>query len=516
MKKYLVNSKLIWGGLASLSLMNISCQKHIKEEVKPNFLFVITDDQTYNSIHALGNSEIQTPNMDKLTQQGVVFTHCFNQGSWSGAVCLASRTMLLTGQTLYNAPRNEAYLPWIELKIKGKKDTVQTWGQTFTEAGYETFLTGKWHNTDLAALKSFNHAKAIGRGMYETFDENHSNKDAYNRSDNSKWKPWDKSKSGHWAPFVHDIIYDENGKAKIGARYTVNQHTSELYTDNAVDFLETTAKTTTKPFFMYVAFNAPHDPRQSPKKYVDMYERDKILVPRNFLPEHPFDQGDHYVRDEKLAPFPRTKAAVQLHRQEYYAIISHADNQIGRIMKALKNSGKADNTYVILTADHGLAIGSHGLMGKQSQYDHSVRMPFIIIGPGMEKGKRIDEMIYMQSVFATTCDLAGIKTPQTVQFPSISDLALGKTSNGEEYIYGGYKNLQRMIRSKTHKLILYPQVKKAQLFDLINDPDEMDNLISNKNSEQLIQSLFSKLVQKQQELGDTLVLNINDYKGICR
>jgi len=153
-------------------------------------------------------------------------------------------------------------------------------------------------------------------------------------------------------------------------------------------------------------------------------------------------------------------------------------------------------------------------MGKQNQYDHSVRMPFIIIGPGMEKGKRNDEMIYMQSVFATTCDLAGIKTPQTVQFTSIADLALGKTSNGEEYIYGGYKNLQRMIRSKTHKLILYPQVKQAQLFDLINDPDETTNLIPNKNSGKLIQSLFNKLVQKQQELGDTLVLNINDYKFI--
>src|SRR6185312_959068 len=104
--------------------------------------------------------------------------------------------------------------------------------------------------------------------------------------------------------------------------------------------------------------------------------RESIEIPPNFLPEHPFDLGDYYIRDEVLAPFPRTRAAVQLHRSEYYAIISHLDTQIGRILDALEKTGKSQNTYVILTADHGLAVGEHGLLGKQNMYDCSIRVPW--------------------------------------------------------------------------------------------------------------------------------------------
>lgn len=506
------NFKLLSGSIILLLLISLSCKTAVKEVAKPNFLFIITDDQSFQAIHAMGNEMINTPNMDKLCEEGVVFTHCFNQGSWSGAVCVASRTMLNTGRTLYNAPKNRDYLPWSNGIKDGEKEEVKTWGQSFKEAGYETFLTGKWHNSSLAALRSFDQAKAIGKGMYETYDKNHSTKDAYSRPSNGKWTPWDKAYTGHWTPSVSDFVYDENGKASVGKAYKENKHTSELFADHAIEFLETTAKEGAKPFFMYVSFNAPHDPRQSPKEYIEMYDKEKIPIPKNFLPEHLFDQGDHKIRDEKLAPFPRTKEAVQLHLQEYYAITSHVDHEVGRIMDALKKSGKADNTYVIFTSDHGLAVGQHGLMGKQNQYDHSIRMPFIMVGAGLEKGKKLDDMIYMQSVFATTCELAGISTPETVQFKSILELAKGNSEEkGEELIYGGYKNMQRMIRTKTHKLILYPQVKEAQLFDLVNDPDEIVNLIANKNQKEIREDMFNKLVYKQKELNDKLVLVKSDY-----
>jgi choline-sulfatase len=136
-----------------------------------------------------------------------------------------------------------------------------------------------------------------------------------------------------------------------------------------------------------------------------MYPPEKIKIPPNFLPEHPFDQGDHKLRDELLAPFPRTKEAVQTHLSEYYAIITHADHHIGRILDALEQSGEADNTIIIFSADHGLAVGQHGLIGKQSQYDHSVRMPFVMCGPGLQENVRSDAMIYLQSCFATTCEM---------------------------------------------------------------------------------------------------------------
>lgn len=476
---------------------------------RPNILFLITDDQTYESIHALNNPHIRTPNMDRLVSMGTTFTHCFNQGSWSGAVCVASRTMLITGQTVFRAPQNRSYLDkWAQGDTPAaNRQEAPLWSEVFTQAGYTTFLTGKWHNTDYAALKGFTYAKSIGLGMYETFDPSGSKEPGYHRGalTDSEWRPWDPKFTGHWTPKVKDIVYEAEEK-KIGAPYTVQQHTSELYADNAIAFLRGHTATSQAPFFMYVAFNAPHDPRQSPREFVAMYPQEQMPIPPNYLPEHPFDQGDQKIRDEILAPFPRTREAVQLHRQEYYAIISHFDRELGRILDALEASGRADNTYVILTSDHGLAAGMHGLLGKQNQYDHSVRMPLIIAGPDVEKGRQVDHLVYMQSIYATTCELAGLPTPGTVEFPSIAPLVNGQKRGGEKYIFGSYKDLQRMIRSERYKLIVYPQIGEAQLFDLQADPYEMNDLAEDPAYRRIKKKMWKQLRKKQTELGDALEL----------
>ncbi len=483
------------------------------ENTKPNFLFILTDDQTYESIRALNNDEIETPNIDKLSSEGVTFTHCFNQGSWSAAVCVASRTMLMTGQTVFNAQKNNSYqLGWSQYKGSDTPTEVPLWQETFSKNGYETYFTGKWHNSDYALLKNFDKAEAVGIGMYETIDKNGSSKPGYNRSSkDAEWKPWDVSFTGHWSPKVHDLIYNEKREKKIGESYIAQEHTTELYADRAINYLVKDAKNLDKPFFMYVAFNAPHDPRQSPKEFVDKYPVSSIKIPENYLEKHPFDQGDYTVRDERLAPFPRTKEAVQLHRSEYYAIISHFDRELGRILKALEASGKSDNTYIILSSDHGLAVGQHGLMGKQNQYDHSVRMPLIIKGPNLDKGRIIKNKVYLQSMFATTCDIANIQTPETVDFKSINGLLNGNSDGGENYIFGTYKDFQRMIRSDQYKLILYPHIKKVQLFDIENDPLEMNNLASNEDYQNKKIDLMKKLVLKQQELGDFMTINPEHY-----
>jgi choline-sulfatase len=482
---------------------------------KPNFLFLLTDDQTFETIHALNNNEIETPNMDKLANQGVTFTHCFNQGSWSSAVCVASRIMLITGQTVFRVAQNKTYLDnWAQ--PTNENDTiareVPLWQEVFSKNGYETSFIGKWHNSNYALLKNFDRAEAIGSGMYETFDKNGSSKPGYGRSStDSEWKPWDVSFTGHWTPKVKDMIYSEKGEKMMGKPYVAQEHTSELYADKAINYLQTDAKNLKKPFFMYVAFNAPHDPRQSPKEFVDKYPPSTIKIPVNYVDEHPFDQGDHNIRDEKLAPFPRTKEAIQLHRSEYYAMISHLDRELGRILTALETTGKADNTYVILTSDHGLAIGQHGLMGKQNQYDHSVRMPFIIKGPGLAQGKKINNQVYMQSIYATTCDLAAIKIPEAVEFKSFENLLKDNAEGGEKYIFGAYKDLQRMIRSDAYKLIVYPHNKMVQLFDMVKDPYETNNLASSKEHQNIKKTMINALILKQQELGDFLTINADSY-----
>ena len=415
--------------------------------------------------------------------------------------------MLITGQTVFRAAENSTYLDSRTKVENNKNKEAVLWGEALKSAGYLTYMTGKWHNTDYALLKGFDNADAVGAGMYKTFNKKGSSKMAYGRPKKSKWEPFDRKYKGHWSPKVKDLIYNEKGGKSIGAHYTVEEHTSELYSDKAINFLQTTAKNSNKPFFAYVSFNAPHDPRQSPKEFVDMYPVDKLIVPRNYLPKHPFDQGDSKIRDERLAPFPRTKAAVQLHLQEYYAIITHMDKEIGRILTALENSGKAANTYVIFTSDHGLAVGQHGLMGKQNQYDHSTHVPFIIKGPNMDKGKNIDAMIYMQSIYATTCDLAGVDVPVSVEYPSIIPIVNGKKADGERYIFGAYRNLQRMIRSKDYKLIVYPKVEEEQLFDLKKDPKEIVNLAKDPKYDQIKFDLYQELIDKQEELGDYLKLD---------
>ena len=242
-----------------------------------------------------------------------------------------------------------------------------------------------------------------------------------------------------------------------------------------------------------------------------MYSRDKMKIPNSFVPNHPFDQGDAKIRDERLAPYPRTEESVRLHRQEYYAIITHMDKVLGDILDALEEQDLLDNTYIIFTSDHGLAAGNHGLMGKQNQYDHTVRVPMIIAGPGVDANVHTSAQVYLQSIYPTTCELAGIPIPETVDFASFVPQMEHLDKRGEEYIFGGYRHLQRMLRSDKYKLIVYPQAKQAQLFDMESDPDEMINLYHVPEYKSLAKEMFIQLQKKQKELGDNLVLDISDY-----
>jgi choline-sulfatase len=447
---------------------------------RPNFLFIICDDLMFRTIHGLNNPEVQTPNIDRLMSSGCAFTHCFHQGSWSGAVCVPSRTMLNSGLTAFHA---EAGL-----------DEVPTWGQTLGDAGYDTYMCGKWHLDPTVLQRSFKELGPVAPGMLTSTPINGAAYDRPRPGDN--WQPWDESLKGHW---IHTGLWVNEKPDQI-------KHSASVYTDCFIDHLLNKAAKRNTPFFMYLGFNSPHDPRQAPKEFVDLYPQDKIEVPPNFLPEHPFDQGDYKIRDEVLAPFPRTPADVQLHRREYYALITYTDHQVGRILDALQQSGKASNTYVIFTADHGLAVGEHGLMGKQNMYDCSVRMPLIISGPGVAAGKRIDELVYQHCMYATTCDLAGVPIPSTVQFPSLASLLHGQGQSPYDSVFSYYIGFQRMVRNKTHKLIVYPQIKRVQVFDIENDPWEMHDLSDDPASAGIKNDLMQRLVQYQHELGDKLDL----------
>lgn len=492
--------RITMGVAAGTMAAPLSFAQEERGSSRPNFLFMIADDLAWRTIHSLNNAEIQTPNLDRLAASGAAFTHCFHQGAWTGAVCVPSRTMLNSGLSAFHA----------EVGL----DRVHTWGQTMGAAHYDTYICGKWHLDPSVLQRSFKEMGPVGPGFLAAGkdfytdcpsdnDRDHPNPSfaddpAYYRPrPGNDWNPADRSLNGHW---LRANIVDINRPDTV-------EHSSTLYADSVIEFLSKKPATRNTPFFAYVGFNAPHDPRQSPQEYLDLYPLEKIEVPPNFLPEHPFYIGtDTFGRDESLAPFPRTPDAVRLHRREYYAIVTHLDHEIGRILDALERSGQASNTYIILTADHGLSLGEHGLLGKQNLYDASIRMPLLISGPGIKPGKRIDELVYQHSMYATTCELAGIPIPSTVEFPSLASLLHGESYVPHDAIFTYHRHTQRAIRTRTHKLIVYPQVQKIQLFDIENDPWEMHDLSEDPTVAQLRSDLFQQLRRMQLELGDPLDL----------
>jgi len=458
----------------SVIISVVSCTK-AKQKEKPNIIFLFADDQCYNTIKATGNSEIITPNLDKLVNNGAYFSYNFNMGAWNGAVCIASRTMINTGRSVWRAHQ-------IEKQLKTPEYTEGFWGNLMNAAGYETYMAGKWH-VKSDATKNFSNTGTIRGGMPKQTNERYSRTFIEGVD---KWKPWIKEFGGFWQG---------------------DKHWTEVLADEAIGFIDD-AKTKDKPFFMYLAFNAPHDPRQSPKEFVDMYPLENITVPETFIPEYPNQDKigcGMALRDERLAPFPRTEHSVKVNRQEYYAIITHLDQQIGRIIAALKASGEMENTYIFYTADHGLACGNHGLLGKQSLYDHSVRAPLIVIGPDIPKGTQVDAEVYLQDIMPSVLELAEADKPNYVEFSSLLDLARGERKESSyDAIYGCYKDLQRSIRKNNFKLIVYPEVPQLLLYDLNNDPKEMNNLAQDSSQIEIIKALFADLLVLQQEMDDQL------------
>jgi len=427
----------------------------------PNILFLFTDDQRFDTIHALGNKEIVTPNMDSLVHNGVSFTHASIMGSMSGAVCMPSRAMLMSGRTLFRAPDDLA-------------DTI-TFPEILHEAGYTTFGTGKWHNGPASFAKGFTTGSKIFFG----------------------------GMSNHLKVPVHD--FDPTGKYLQEKKYIGKKFSSELFSNAAIKALREYKDD--KPFLMYVSYTAPHDPRMAPKEYEDMYKPKELNLPENFMPEHPFDNGELVIRDEKLAPWPRTPEIVRQHIAAYYAMITHLDVYIGKLLETLKETGHADNTIIIFAGDNGLAVGQHGLLGKQNLYEHSIRVPLVITGPNIPKGKKSDALCYLLDIFPTLCELTGLPIPKTVEGKSLVPAITGEKQHLRDTLFFAYKNVQRAVCDERYKLIEYfvEGTRRTQLFDLANDRWEVNNLSEAPEHAEQLARLREEMTRWQKEVADRLV-----------
>ena len=452
----------------------------LAQKRRPNILFLFTDDQRFSTLHAINNPAVRTPVMDGLVRGGTAFTHACIMGGTIGAVCAPSRGMMLTGQSLFHVSDS------IVTPYHGKDSAARPYDlfpEVFRKAGYQTFGTGKWHNTEPLYARCFNHGGNVMFG----------------------------GMSDHLKVPVAD--FDPSGRYPKNQRHIGGKFSSELFSDTAIDFLR--GYQSDDPFLMYVAYTAPHDPRMAPNRYTDLYPWEKIELPKNFLPEHPFDNGELKIRDELLAPFPRTPEIVKRNIAAYYAMITEVDEQMGRVLEALRQTGRAENTIVVFAADNGLACGQHGLMGKQNLYDHSVRVPLVIGGPGLPKGRKVDSLCYLMDLFPTFCDLAGLKTPASVEGRSLSPLLHGGSKPVRDSVFLAYKNFQRGVRTDRWKLILY-NVKgrqTAQLFDLQSDPLEMKNLAAEPAYAAHVRELRGLLKKWMKETADRLDLDKPDWNA---
>jgi arylsulfatase A-like enzyme len=432
----------------------------LEELPKPNILFIFTDDQSYSSVNKLGNKDVSTPNMDILVKNGISFSNAYIMGGSSPAICSPSRAMLFSGLTLWNLENQGMY----GFEISEKYRTLP---QVFRENGYTTFATGKNEPGRKGHFaRSFSQGdKILFRGMTGSQYE-------------LPLSPF--SPEGDYSPAKEEIH--------------TGVHSAELYANAAIRFLEN-QRESEEPFFAYVAFQTPHDPRQAPEEFLDMYEPEEMELPASFLPEHPFDNGMLRIRDENLAGFPRQAQEIKRHIAEYYAMVSHDDWQIGRILDALEKSGKYENTLIVLASDNGLAVGKHGLIGKQNVYEHSIRVPFVISGPGIPKGETRDQLCYIYDVYPTLCDLAGIRVPEEVQFKSLIPSIKDKGKMHRASLYYAFMSWQRSLRQNNYKLIEYAVEGKrfTQLFDLSKDREELNNLAGNPEYAKELERLRSML-----------------------
>jgi len=448
---------------------------------KPNILFIIADDHRHNAIQSLGDPTVQTPILDRLIAGGTALCQNHIMGSLSGAVCIPTRACLHTGANLFQAANSTAISDHRGIMTLNPDLTLM--GETFCAAGYETFATGKWHNDHASFNRSFAHGSTLFFG----------------------------GMSDHDSVPLHD--YNANGLYRQDDCYIGDGFSSEIFSDSAIQFLN--QHDTDDPFFLYIAFTSPHDPRTPPPEYAALYDPTEIPLPPNYLPEHPFDNGELDNRDENLAPFPRPTEVVQQHIADYYGMISHMDAQIGRVLQALDNNGYLENTIVVYTADHGLAVGQHGLFGKQNLYDHSIRVPLILSGPGIPKGEQFHGLTHTNDIYPTLCELAQIPIPTTVGSQSIVPLLEGEQITSRPYVCSAYKYIQRSISDGEWKLIRYYHSEESQsgeeriqLFHLAHDPWETNNLSTDPSLQVRIDELSEQLKTWMISVDDPL---LQDY-----
>ncbi|BDS05890.1 sulfatase [Oceaniferula spumae] len=446
MKKKSCNTSLALGAVSLLTAALCAAAPATK---RPNILYIVTDDQAPYDLKVYDkNSPLETPVIDRLAAEGMVIDGAHQMGAWCAGVCTPSRHMIMSGRTVWHVPDKpkQGRNPLEKDPKHVPADLANhTMAAVFNAAGYDTMRTCKKGNSYAAANKKFT--------------------------------------------VVHDAT-KRGGTDETGSAWHAKQVLNYLNQREATKDED--------PFLIYFGFSHPHDVRDGKPallaKYGAVNHKDKNSLPpanpkqpklpKGYLPKHPFDNTDINVRDEIAASGVwrnRDERTIRNELGREYACSENIDIQIGAVLEKLKQMGELENTYIVYTSDHGMAIGRHGLQGKQNLYEHTFRVPYIVKGPGIKPGTRATGNIYHLDALATLCDLAGIEAPKTSEGISFVPVLEGKKDTVRDVLYGAYsggdKPGMRCVKKGDWKLIRYESnasgVNETQLFNLAENPDEL-------------------------------------------
>lgn len=438
-----------------LSVLTIS---HIASADPANILLIVSDDHHYTSLGCLGHPVIQTPHLDQLAKDGVIFTHCFSPNP----ICTPSRACILTGQ--------DSWTNGSTFFGKAIHETSPRWPRLLAENGYDVFYTGKWHNNGIPADHGFTAGNDIWvGGLYDHRD-------------------------------LQLVQHGETRKQRKRKEKPV--FASTLFADAAIGFLE--RRDARKPFAIFLSFTAPHDPWLPPGPYDTMYAAKDMPLPENFMSRPPYKIQDSFpcLRDQRQLGWPRYPWMVRSGLTQYYGMISQMDEQIGRVLAVLEERNLANDTLVLFVGDHGYSMGSHGFVGKQTMNEEGIRTPLILRYPRIKRSEpSVSKLVSLIDLFPTIAESAGCRIPETVEGRSLLGLYQGKDTTWRSSVFSAFHSPDRhhmstrCIRTERYKYIQHLLTNEEELFDLRADPFEMRNIIDQPDVAEQRKKLNAELMQ---------------------
>ncbi|RAR44693.1 arylsulfatase [Paenibacillus sp. MDMC362] len=458
--------------------------------MKPNILLITVDQMRADCLSLLGHPIVETPNLDHLAQTGVLFDRAYS----ATPTCIPARAAIFTGMSQRSHGRvgYQDKVPWrYEHMLPGE----------LAKAGYHTQCVGKMHVYPARNLCGFHNVVLHDGYLHHNRDRHTPYGSHFDQADD--YLVWLRQTAGA----EHDLLdlgLDCNASTVARPWHLPERlHPTNWAVEQSIDFLR--RRDPDKPFFLWTSFVRPHSPLDPPQAYFDMY---KDLE----MPDPPIGDWVDQVKAEAGSFDPTTNRGKiperRLHRAQaaYYALLTHIDDQIGRLLNAVKEYGIYQNTIILFTSDHGELLGDHHYFRKSLAYEGSTRIPFIVNDPsgryGFSKGSRVQEVIELRDIMPTFLDAAGAEIPPSVEGQSLLPLCTGRDTAWRSYIHGEQafgEQSNHWVTDGSTKYIWYSQTGEEQLFDLTADPHETVNLAANTDQEPRLHEWRARLIQELED-----------------